>query len=140
MSFWDGNRWVSEPAVEQPPAPSRRTNWAATALMLLGLLAIAIPLQLVAAGNTPPGCALSARMAGSSSVVQVDGWGMRHSADYVIRWTEPQITQVQYWWSSSKGNLQQTVLNNQGSGTYTASLYYRGPKGETWEASCSLGV
>ena len=140
MSFWDGKQWVAEGAAEPKRAPSSPARWAATLVMLLGLLAVAVPLQLVLAGGATPGCALSSVERGGTPVIQVDGWGMRHNATYVIRWVEPLITQTQYWWSTSKGQLQQTVLNNQGSGVYTASLFEMGRRGETWEASCSIAV
>ena len=140
MAYWNGRRWIAGDALAREPASAHVARWAATVLMLIGLLALVIPLRMALAGKTAPGCALSGLELGGAAVVQVNGWGMRHSADYVLRWTEPQITQVQYWWSTSRGTLQQTVLNNQGSGTYSVALFYRGPKGEVWDASCSMGV
>jgi hypothetical protein len=108
--------------------------------MIAGLTMTVLPLALSAAAVHSAGCSLSSVVLGGTAVVQVDGWGMKRSADYVIRWSEPLITQTQYWWSTSKGTLQQTVLNNQGPGTYQASLYYLGRQGEFWEASCLLEV
>jgi hypothetical protein len=108
--------------------------------MLAGIGMLIVPIAMATAGGSSAGCALSTTVLGGTPVVQIDGWGMKHSADYVIRWVEPVITQTQYWWSTSRGVLQQTVLNNQGAGTYQASLYYLGRRGEVWEATCSLEV
>lgn len=139
MSFWNGTRWIEDKQSAPRKDSSRASRWSATILMLFGLAAVAVPLTLVSAGQAP-GCALSSVVLGGTPVVQVDGWDMRHNATYVIRWVEPTITQTQYWWSTSKGMLQQTVLNNQGTGVFSASLYYLGPRGETWETSCSMTV
>jgi hypothetical protein len=144
MSTWDGTRWVADKAAPSAPRPSRAANWAATAVMVIGLAAVIAPLQLLAASshNTGNGasCTLSSMVLGGSAVVEIDAVGMRHSTNYLIEWVEPALTQTEYMWSTSKGQLQDTVMNNQGAGTFSASLYWRSNQGDVWEASCSMAV
>ncbi len=143
MSYWDGTRWLADKTASAPK-PSRLHNWAATAVMVFGLAAVIAPLQLIAASSNNTGndasCTLSSIVLGGSDVIEIDAAGMRHSTNYSIEWVEPAITQTEYMWSTSKGQLQDTVMNNQGSGTYSASLYWRSSKGDVWEASCSMAV
>jgi hypothetical protein len=84
MSTWDGNRWVAEQPVPPAPRPSRAANWAATAVMVIGLAAVIAPLQFIAAASPkhdqgvavacdPAPCAV----AGSLTVT---GWGYAPSA------------------------------------------------------------
>lgn len=144
MSFWNGSRWVNESTPTPTSKPSRLADWAATGLMILALGAVAAPLQFVAAGshNTGGGasCTLSSVVLGGAAVIEIDAVGMRHSTDYKIEWAEPTILQTEYMWSTSKGTLQDTVMNDQGSGSYSADLYWRSNKGDVWEASCSTTV
>lgn len=64
MSYWDGNRWASD-SVEHP-APAHRAGWPATIVMVVGLVALAIPMQFVSAGSRgharagDPACSTSA--------------------------------------------------------------------------------
>lgn len=114
-------------------------------LFLAAILTLALTTPVLAA-HAQPTCSLSQRTLGGVDVIQIDASGLRHNADYRIDWVEPQITQVQYRWSSVTGTLYQTVLDNQGPGTFTASLFFLsyGPRGQepsaTFEASCSLAV
>jgi hypothetical protein len=144
MSYWNGTRWVAEMTAPPPSPPSRAANWAATAVIVVGLAAAIAPLQLIAASAHNAGsgasCTLSSLVLGGSPVIEIDALGMRHSANYKIEWIEPAITQTQYMWSTSKGQLQDTVMNNQGSGTFSASLYWRSNHGDVWEADCSTTV
>jgi hypothetical protein len=57
MSFWDGTRWVDERVAAAPSTSSRRTSWAATAVMILGLVALIVPFSATSAarGNRYPG-------------------------------------------------------------------------------------
>jgi hypothetical protein len=112
--------------------------------MIVGLAAVVAPLQLIAASSHNSGnaasCTLSSVVLGGSPVIEIDAVGMRRSANYKIEWAEPAITQTQYMWSTSKGQLQDTVMNNQGSGAYSASVYWRSNRGDVWEAACSTNV
>ena len=53
--FWDGDRWVPE---QQPPladdrnTPRRLRDWLATGVMIVGLIAVAVPIVGVSA-KTP---------------------------------------------------------------------------------------
>jgi hypothetical protein len=49
MSYWDGTRWIADKTAPTAPRPSRAANWAATAVMIIGLAAVIAPLQLIAA-------------------------------------------------------------------------------------------
>ena len=142
MTFWDGSQWVDEtPAPSHKP--SRLHNWAATGLMVLGLAAITVPLRFAAASSHNTGgasCTLSSAVLGGAAVIQISAVGVRHSTDFMIEWVEPSITQTEYMWSTSQGTLQDTVMNDQGTGTYSATLYWRSNKGDVWEASCSTTV
>jgi hypothetical protein len=50
MSYWNGTAWVAD-ATPSKPAPSKRANWAATILMVVGLVALMLPLQMTMAGG-----------------------------------------------------------------------------------------
>jgi hypothetical protein len=112
--------------------------------MVVGLAVVIAPVQLIAAsshnGGSGASCTLSSVVLGGSPVIQIDALGMRRSANYRIEWVEPVITQTEYMWSTSKGQLQDTVINNQGTGAYSASLYWRSNHGDVWEAACSTSV
>src|SRR5437762_4782679 len=105
MSFWNGSRWISDQPSRTSPGPSQVATWAATAVMVFGFGAVALPLQLIAASSQSTGgasasCTVSSLVLGGSPVIQVDAMGMRHSADYKIEWGEPAITQTEYMWST----------------------------------------
>ena len=142
--FWDGSHWVAETTDTPVTRPSRLTDWAVTGLMIFAIGAVALPLQLVAASSHNTGsaasCTLSSVVLGGAAVIEIDAVGVRHSTDFMIEWAEPAITQTEYMWSTSQGTLMDTVMNDQGSGTYSAALYWRSNKGDVWEASCSTTV
>lgn len=50
MSFWDGTRWVDDD-LGPAPAGSRTGTWAATAVMILGLVALMIPFGATSAAS-----------------------------------------------------------------------------------------
>jgi hypothetical protein len=112
-------------------------------MFLVGAVAaslMAIPAVAHAQSKADPSCTLSSIVLGGTSVIQIDATGLHHNANYEIDWVEPLMTQTEYMWSTSKGELQDTVLDDQGSGTYTANLLYLGSQGGVWETSCSLTV
>jgi hypothetical protein len=144
MSFWNGTQWVTE---EHAPNP-KRTHFSVRSATLVSAITLAaallMPLSTVAAAahhtSSTVSCTLSSVVLGGSAVIEIDAVGVRHSSNFKIEWVEPAITQTEYMWSTSTGTLQDTVMNDQGSGTYSASLYWRSNSGDVWEASCSTSV
>ena len=51
MSFWNGSEWAAEARVTSRSTTSDRAKWPATILMVLGLLAMLLPMQLVSAAS-----------------------------------------------------------------------------------------
>lgn len=88
-----------------------------------------------------PSCSLSSLVLGGVPVVSASAVNLKHGV-YEIAWTEPQITQTQYVSTTSWGSAGQTVLNNQGSGTYTASFWSvdKAANPVALVATCSLSV
>lgn len=91
MSYWDGTRWVADKTA--PAAkPSRLHDWAATAVMVIGLAAIIAPLQLIAASShhRDPGVAVACDPAPCAvgGSITVTGWGYAPSegGQQVILW------------------------------------------------------
>ena len=89
-----------------------------------------------------PSCSLASVTLGGADVVFLNVAGVQHGAWFQVDWVEPQITQVQYMWSTSSGVLQDDVLNDQGSGTYTASVWSLDKRGNpvALETTCSAAV
>ena len=61
MSYWDGYRWAAETTTPTPQP--RRANRAATAVMLIGALALLVPLASISAASrrhSDPPCTVSA--------------------------------------------------------------------------------
>jgi hypothetical protein len=76
MTFWDGTRWVHEPTKPQSHR-SRLGDRAATTLMVLGLIAIAMPLGLVGAARpSPAGCSVNTPSAAVGDPYVVSAWGL----------------------------------------------------------------
>jgi len=92
--------------------------------------------------HATPTCSLSAQTLGGAQVIFFSMSGLQHNAWFQIEWSEPQITQVQHMWSTSTGVLQDDVMNDQGSGTYTASVWSLDRQGNPalMAATCSLSV
>jgi hypothetical protein len=79
MSFWDGTHWVDEKAATPVRRPSRLTNWAATAVMMIGIAAIATPLQFTAAASrhrSDPPCTITPSPAAVGSAVTLSATGL----------------------------------------------------------------
>ena len=146
MSFWNGTEWVAEQHAPTTPSPRRArfTGWSTAIVSVLALVALVVPFSPItlAAHHTSStsACTLTSVVLGGSAVIEIDATGVRHNSNFKIEWVEPAITQTEYMWSTSSGTLQDTVMNNQGSGTYSASLYWRSNGGDVWEASCSTSV
>jgi len=92
--------------------------------------------------HSDPTCSLTAQSMGGADVVFIDAAGLSHGAWFQVDWVEPQITQVQYMWSTSAGVLQDSVMNDQGSGTYTATIWSLDRHGapQSFQATCSVSV
>jgi hypothetical protein len=52
--FWDGTRWIDEraPAAAPPPSHRRTRDWLATGVMILGIVALAIPFVATSAASS----------------------------------------------------------------------------------------
>lgn len=53
MSYWDGNRW-SDAETNTKSTRSRRANWAATAVMVIGAAALLVPFAASSAASRRP--------------------------------------------------------------------------------------
>jgi hypothetical protein len=51
MTFWDGSQWVADKSPVAQRRASRLSNWSATAVMIIGLAAIAAPVGFAAAAG-----------------------------------------------------------------------------------------
>lgn len=92
MSFWDGSRWVDADASPKSVS-SRRANWAATAVMLIGVVALMLPFGATFAANRKSapslyaGCATSCAVGGSLTV-RGSGFTPSSGGQQVILWVE----------------------------------------------------
>jgi hypothetical protein len=92
MSYWNGAEWQPETVADSETKPDR-AKWPATILMIIGLVAMMLPLQFVAAANTSSGPALStscatACRAGSSLTVRGQGFIPSSGGQQVFLWVE----------------------------------------------------
>jgi hypothetical protein len=97
MSYWDGTQWVADKTAPTAPRPSRAANWAATAVMVIGLAALIAPLQLIAASShhgTNSGCAVSPSRADVGETYVVNAWGIPTGTAVNIWVTDPNNTTV----------------------------------------------
>lgn len=92
MSIWDGTRWISDqsPSVSKP---SSRSDWAATIVLAIGLIALILPFQMTLAAGKKASPALSTGCGAACSVggsLTVRGSGFTPSAggQQVILWIE----------------------------------------------------
>jgi hypothetical protein len=94
MSYWNGTHWsASETASAPRSTRSRRANWAATAVMVIGAAALLLPFGAAFAGghkaapSLSVGCATSCAVGGS---LAVRGSGLTPSAggQQVMLWVE----------------------------------------------------
>ena len=84
MTFWDGQRWLPEAGRRSAtPGRTRRRDWAATAVMLLVVVAAAIPASAVFAGSR---LSVSPSSATAGSTVTVTGAGFRNNATIQLTW------------------------------------------------------
>jgi hypothetical protein len=92
MSFWDGNRWIDAESSRRSTS-SRRANWAATAVMVIGVVALVLPFGATFAGsrkNAPSlavGCNTSC-VVGGSLTVRGSGFTPSSRGQQVMLWVE----------------------------------------------------
>ena len=94
MSYWNGTQWSdSDTAPGATVTRSRRANWAATAVMIIGAAALLLPFGATFAGGhkAPPslsvGCATSC-VVGGSLVVRGSGFTPSAGGQQVMLWVE----------------------------------------------------
>jgi hypothetical protein len=92
MSYWDGSRWVDADA-RPVRTSSRRTDWAATAVMLVGIVALMLPFATTFAGNRKSAPTLTVACntsceVGGSLTVRGSGFTPSSGGQQVILWVE----------------------------------------------------
>jgi hypothetical protein len=91
MSYWDGNRWIDAETTPKKTS-SRRTNWAATAVMVIGSAALLLPFGATFAGSRKAptlavGCNTSC-VVGGSLTVRGAGFTPSSGGQQVTLWVE----------------------------------------------------
>jgi hypothetical protein len=92
MSYWNGTRWI-DPKASPTPRSSRRTNWAATAVMIIGAVALLLPFGATSAGSRKSaptldvGCHTSC-VVGGSLTVRGAGFTPSSRGQQVMLWVE----------------------------------------------------
>jgi hypothetical protein len=138
MSFWDGTRWVPE---EQTAAPtgSRRTTWAATLVMVLGLVALVVPFSSTAASSqkSVAGCSVSPAAVGVNAVYPVSAWGLPTRGVINLWVTENGVATGSPLGGTTDGTFN---LSRSSSSAGTTTYAFSGPtKGQmTVYATCSV--
>jgi hypothetical protein len=97
MSYWDGTRWSDADTASANTAPkssgSRRANWAATVVMVIGAVALILPFGASFAGNRrgapslAVGCNTSC-VVGGSLTVRGAGFTPSSGGQQVMLWVE----------------------------------------------------
>jgi hypothetical protein len=92
MAFWDGNRWIDE-ATSPKRTSSRRANWAATAVMIIGGMALLVPFGATYAGShkSAPSLAVGCNtscVVGGSLTVRGSGFTPSSGGQQVTLWVE----------------------------------------------------
>jgi hypothetical protein len=144
MSYWDGSRWIDE-GKPRSATTSRRANWAATAVMLLGLVALVVPFSAISAashrkGDPPCTTTPSTATVDSSVTLSATGlptvdpvWLIVQPPSGVGSVSEAIVDQSTGTWSGSE------FVNQAGTWTFTFSgLLWNNKYGAV--ASCSLLV
>jgi hypothetical protein len=143
MSTWDGNRWVPESPVSPAPRRSQVTDSVATVAMLIGLVALMIPLQLILAARSNP--TLSVSWPGSSvgdSHFVAEGCGFRadDGSYYLVEHgPAPDTASLAYWvdpfpvGSDGCGSATPSWTSSGVTGTFEVYVV-RSPSGNPWMA------
>jgi hypothetical protein len=97
MSFWDGTKWSDAESAPSTIAPkstgSRRANWAATAVMVIGAMALILPLAGTSAASPKSAPSLSVGchtscVVGGSLTVRGAGFTPSVGGQQVMLWVE----------------------------------------------------
>jgi hypothetical protein len=97
MSYWDGNRWSDADSASTDAAPktsgSRRANWAATAIMVIGAVVLILPLAAASAASprTAPSLAVACNtscVVGGPLTVRGTGFIPSAGGQQVTLWVE----------------------------------------------------
>jgi hypothetical protein len=145
MSFWDGTRWVDERDAGRLTGSSRqhtrRTDWLATAIMILGLVALMLPLAGTSAASRrhdptlAVSCGASACTVGGSLTISGAGYTPSAGGQQVFLWVgypgdycgSAGCHGIYYNpWVASDGTFRVTmdnVLQQAGTGYVNASQY-----------------
>jgi hypothetical protein len=113
MSFWDGTKWSDAESAPSTIAPkstgSRRANWAATAVMVIGAMALILPLAATSAAShrySDPPCTISASSVGVGETYWVSVAGL------------PTGIAINLWVTDSTGTTG-SPLGSTGDGTFS---------------------
>jgi len=138
MSFWNGTHWVAEPRTR--PAPPREVTWLATAIMMIGLAAILVPLGLVGAARpADAGCAVSPVTADVGETYVVSAWGLPTNSAINIWVTEGGVTTGRPLGGTPDGTFN---LNEYSSMPGVATYAFSGPTRPNMKvyASCTVSA
>jgi len=145
MSFWDGTRWVDEQDASRQTGSrrerSRRTDWLATAIMILGLVALLVPFVGTSAASRRHAptltisCGASTCNVGGSLTISGAGYTPSAGGQQVFLWVgypgdycgSAGCHGVYYYpWVASDGTFRVTldnVLPQRGAGYVDATQY-----------------
>jgi hypothetical protein len=96
--FWDGERWIDERALQTPQQPTRRRarDWIATAVLIVGVAALAIPFTATSAATPPDARSARTQQAKTYKVTTIQEsdrrisyrgpWTVRQHARYLGRY------------------------------------------------------
>ena len=92
MSYWDGTRWIDADASPKRTS-SRGATWAATAVMLIGVVALLLPVGATFAANRKSAPTLTVACnasceVGGSLAVRGSGFTPSSGGQQVILWVE----------------------------------------------------
>ncbi|SRR6266566_4469548 len=140
MSFWDGTRWVAaDPATE--PTSSRLARWAATAVMVIGLVALMLPLGAIASATnkSDPGCRVSPAAVGVNEGYTVSAWGLPTRTVFNLWVTENGVTTGSPLGGALDGTF---TLTKSSSVAGTTTYAFSGPtkRHMTVYATCSVNA
>jgi hypothetical protein len=142
MSYWDGTRWIADKTAPTAPRPSRAANWAATAVMVIGLAAVIAPLQFIAASShhaTTSGCAVNPSTTDVGETYVVSAWGLSTRTAINLWVTENGVTTGEPIGGTTDG----TFTLNRSSQTAGVTTYtFSGPTGNNMKiyGSCTVSA
>jgi hypothetical protein len=153
MSYWDGTRWIADKAAPVPK-PSRLHNWAATAVMVLSMAAIAIPISLVGARSGPTLSVWWGDAGSNASALSGDshftagGCSFRANDEnyyLVIHGPAPDTASLAYWvdpfpvGGDGCGSATPSWTSSGVTGTFDVFVV-RSPSGNPWQARSVTNV